>query len=445
MVSAHTPRKSGITPRRAQHLLTVRQIVAAGDGDYSDGGGLLLRIRGTSATWVYRFTSPAGRRREMGLGAAARATLAQAGASLTAAREAAHEARELVRRGLDPIDQRDQRRMLARQAEQARQADRQRERWTLARCARDYHERVIELKRTPKHAAQWISSLENHMPPAVWHAPIAGIDPPTLLQALLAIQPHERNRHEGVNLAETVKRIRQRLDAVFEDAAFHGRCDANPAAAIKRKLTEAAPERVRGKLAALDYRAAPALMHRLRALPGTAARALEFAVLTAARTSEVLGCTWSEIDLQASIWRVPAARMKMKADEDHVVYLPPRAVEVLRGQLGQARDLVFPSPMTVGRRKAKALSNMAMLSVLDRLGVRDQTTVHGVCRSTFSTWANETAAARPDVIEACLAHREGDRVRRAYNRAGFADERRALLEAWSDYLSKPAAALVAVA
>lgn len=443
MVSAHTPRKSGITPRRAQHLLTVRQIVAAGDGDYSDGGGLLLRIRGTSATWVYRFTSPAGRRREMGLGAAARTTLAQAGASLTAAREAAHEARELVRRGLDPIDERDQRRMLARQAEQARQADRQRERWTLARCARDYHERVIELKRTPKHAAQWISSLENHMPPAVWHAPIAGIDPPTLLRALLAIQPHERNRHEGVNLAETVRRIRQRLDAVFEDATFHGRCDANPAAAIKRKLTEAAPERVRGELAALDYRAAPALMHRLRALPGTAARALEFAILTAARTSEVLGCAWSEIDLQASIWRVPAARMK--AGEDHVVYLPPRAVDVLRGQLGQARDLVFPSPMTVGRRKAKPLSNMAMLTTLDRLGVRDKTTVHGLCRSTFSTWSNETAAARPDVIEACLAHSEGDRVRRAYNRAGFADERRALLEAWSDYLSKPAAALVAVA
>lgn len=437
MVSAHTPRKLGSTPRRALHLLTVREIVAAGDGDHGDGGGLILRVRGPSASWVYRFTSPAGRRREMGLGACARGSLAQAGASLKAARDAAHEARELVRRGLDPIEERDRRRDHAQLHEVQRKVERQRERWTLARCARNYHEREIEPSTKAKHAAQWIASLENHVPPALWNAPIGEIDAPALLAALSSIQPHERNRHEGVSVAETARRIRQRLEAVWRDAQFYGRATDNPAFAIRDKLAKAKPKpKTRAGLAALDWRAAPALMQRLRALPGTAARALEFAVLTAARTSEVLGCTWQEIDVQAGVWRVPAARMK--AREEHVVYLPPRAVEILRGQIGQAPDLVFPSPTPVGQRRAKPLSSMALLSVLDRLGVRDATTVHGLCRSTFSTWANETAAARPDVVEACLAHREGDRVRAAYNRAEFADERRALLEAWAAYLAKPA-------
>jgi integrase len=417
-------------------------MVAAGDGDYTDGGGLMLRIRGTSSTWVYRFTSPSGKRREMGLGPAVRGTLEQAGASLRAARDHAHDARELVRRGVDPIDERDRRREHAQQHEQQRKADRQRDRWTLARCARDYHERVIEPKRTSKHSAQWISSLENHVPTSVWHKPIADVTAPELLQALASIKPHERNRHAGVNVAETAKRIRQRLEAVFEDAQFHGRCDTNPAAAIKRKLSEEGPERLAGEFRALDYRAAPALVQRLRAMPGTAARALEFAVLSVARSGEVLGATWNEIDVATAVWRVPAARMK--GGEDHAVYLPARAVEIVREQVGQSTKWVFPSPASVGTKATRPLSNMAMLAVLDRLGVRDATTVHGLCRSTFSTWANETAAARPDVIEACLAHSEGDRVRAAYNRAQFADERRALLAAWCDYLQRPAAlALVA--
>jgi integrase len=104
---------------------------------------------------------------------------------------------------------------------------------------------------------------------------------------------------------------------------------------------------------------------------------------------------------------------------------------------------VFPSTMTKPGQPARPMSNMAMLAVLGRLGMRDRTTVHGLCRSTFSTWANETGAARPDVIEATLAHSESDKVRAAYNRAQFNDERRALLAAWAEYLSKPAIALAA--
>lgn len=146
------------------HLMTVREVQAAADGDRADGGGLLLRVRGDSASWVLRYTAPSGRRREMGLGVARRNNSAQTGDSLTTARKLAHEARELLQRGADPIDERDGKRDGARQATAAIKAGKALQQMTLARAARDYHERVIEPTRTTTHAAQWVSSQENHMP-----------------------------------------------------------------------------------------------------------------------------------------------------------------------------------------------------------------------------------------------------------------------------------------
>lgn len=423
------------------HRLSAREMQAARDGDHADGGGLMLRVRGDSASWVYRYTSPTGRRREMGLGIVHRGTTAQAGESATTARRLAYEARELLARSVDPIDARQADRDAKKQAEAEKKAEKERERWTLARWARAYHERAIEPKKSDKHAAQWISSLENHMPAALWHKPIDAIEPPELLRALLAVKPHERARNlKTETLHETVQRIRQRLEAVFEDAIFHKRCTVNPAAAVRRKLSEETPRRKRGSFKALPYREAPALLARIRAVEGIAARCLEFAVLTTARTSEALLAEWSEFDLAAGVWTVPAS--KMKGGEEHVVYLSPRALEIVQAQRGLDPVYLFPSPRTVGTKECKPMSNMAMLISLGRLGVRDKTTVHGLCRATFSTWANETAAARPDVIEACLAHEESNRVRAAYNRAVFTEERRALLVAWADYLARPAAAVV---
>jgi integrase len=422
------------------HKLATRQVQHAGDGDHGDGGGLILRIRGESAAWVFRYTSPAGRRRELGLGTCWRNNAAQAGDSVATARAAAHTARAALLQGLDPIDLRDQGRQQAKAAEVTAKQAKAAERWTLARCARDYHARVIEPNRTAQHSAQWLASLENHIPAAVWNRPVGDVDAPELLQAILAIKPHERARNmpAGSKLSETTKRIRQRLEAVFEDAVFHKRCSANPAAALRRKLQEAAPKRQAGHFKALPYPEAPALLAKLREAPGTAARCLEFAVLCAARTSEALEAEWSEIDLEKAIWIVPASRMKSAgkaAPEDHTVHLSQRAVAIIKGQAGQDARWVFPS---TARRTAQ-MSNMALLTTLDRLGARQSTTVHGLCRATFSTWANETGAARPDVVEACLAHKEGDKVRRAYNRASFAAERRALLEAWAAYLAAPPA------
>jgi integrase len=315
----------------------------------------------------------------------------------------------------------------------------QRQRWTLARAARDYHERVIEPTRTPKHAAQWISSLENHVPAVIWNGPIEDVHAPALLEALLGATPHERahNNNYGDRLPETMRRLRQRLDSVFEDAMFHGRCSSNPAAAIKRKMREGMPRDAATPLKALPYREAPAFMHRLRQQQGIAARCLELLVLTAARTSEALELQAGELDLDAGLWVVPAERMK--AREEHTVFLCDRAIELLRAQLELQLhpSIVFPSTML----DDQAMSNMALLAVLDRMGMRDRTTVHGL-RSTFSTWANETGAARPDVIEVCLAHNERDRVRAAYNRSLFNDERRELLKAWADFLMRPPAANV---
>lgn len=415
------------------HLLSSREVQVAGEGDHSDGGGLLLRVRGPSASWVLRYTSTTGRRREMGLGVALRGSPKQAGATLSGARDDAHKARELLRQGIDPIDERDRRREADRSAEQAKKVEKSREQTTLARAARDYHERVIEPTRTAKHAAQWIASLEHHVPDELWHAPIASITPPALLAALSDVRALA---DAEIRVPETLSRVRQRLDAVFEDAIFHERCTSNPAAAIRRKMRETQAKRDRGQFAALPYREVPDFMGRLRSMEGIAARCLEFAVLAAARTGEVLLASWGEFDLDEGLWQIPAERMK--AGEPHAVYLSARAVEILKAQKGLHASIVFPSTM----KEDSPQSNMAMLAVLDRMGMRDRTTVHGLCRASFSTWANETGAARPDVIEACLAHRESDRVKAAYNRAKFNEERKALMAAWADYVSRPSAQVI---
>lgn len=430
-------------PAGALHLLTGKAVCEAGPGDHSDGGGLVLRVQANAASWVFRYTAPSGKRREMGLGPARRTTAALALKELQEIRQRAQDCRNLLRDSIDPIDARDALRAEAKAAAEAKKAQAARERVTLARAARDYHARVIEPKRTPKHAAQWIASLENHIPPKLWHKPVDAIEQAELLAALLSIKPHERARNltQGDRLPETMRRLRQRLDAVFEDAIFHKLASFNPAAAIRRKVDEQGPKRGRGAFAALPYREVAPFMARLRQVPGVGARCLEFAILTAARTSEALFAEWSEFDLEARVWTVPADRMK--AGESHTVYLSDEAMAVLLAQRARTKRLVFPSPMST-EEVERPLSNMAMLTVLDRLNMRHRTTVHGVCRASFSTWAYETAAAMPDVIEACLAHREEDKVKAAYARTQFAEDRRQLLAVWARYACAPAAPVLAM-
>jgi integrase len=391
-------------------------VQAAGPGDHADGGGLVLKVHEGCARWLFRFTNPAGERRALGLGAAHRGSLAAAGASLSNARAAADKARRLLQEGIDPLDAKARAREDARKAAEEKKASARHERATLARAARAYHERVIEGSRSRKHAKQWIASLEANVPPKLWHKPIGAVTAQELLTALIDLQ---------ARIPETASRVRQRLDSVFEDAVFHGLATANPAATIRRKLREAKSRRVRGQFRALAYVAAPAFVTRLRAVEGVAARALEFTILTASWTSEALGATWAEID--GTLWTVPAERMK--AREAHTVHLCERALSILDEMRALGQRYMFPARTLGGR----PLSSMAMLMCLRRLGLSSETTVHGF-RASFSTWANETGAARPDVIEACLAHRESNLVRASYNRAQFAGERRKLLDAWAAYL-----------
>ena len=217
---------------------------------------------------------------------------------------------------------------------------------------------------------------------------------------------------------------------MFDDAVLRNLVPSNPAKIIARSLRQ---KRDKGHFRALAADKVHDLVQRVRALPGTSARALEFAILTAARTSEVLDMEWSELSADGATWTVPAARMK--AGAVHVVYLSSAARAVLDRVRGLSERWPFRSP-----ERDAPLSNMAMLNLLRRLEVDHQTTVHGVARATFSTWAYETAAARPDVIEACLAHRETDRIKAAYNRAQFTEERRALLAKWADYIDTVPAA-----
>lgn len=406
------------------HRLSPREVQAAKDGDHADGGGLWLRVAGGSGAWVFRFTSPAGKRREMGLGRLVRDSIAAAGKSLTDARAAAEDARRQLRENIDPIEHRAAERERARVELEAKKAASKAETTTLARVARTYHERVVEPHRTLRHGAQWIASLENHVPESIWHSPITSVTGPQLLDWLIDLQ---------AEVPETAARIRQRLEVIFDDAEFRGLSTGNPARAVRRKLAEASKRRDRGHFKALDYREVPAFMAKVREREGISARALEFAILCTARTGEVIGATWDEFDLDAATWVVPGARMKGGAP--HTVYLSSRALEIVKAAQEWQQDYVFPAPTLDG----KPLSNMAMLTLLRRMDKAGETTVHGVARASFSSWANETGAARPDVIEACLAHREADRVRSAYNRATFAQERRALLAAWADFIDGKAA------
>jgi integrase len=413
------------------HVLTVRELYNAQTGELNDGGGLLFRITAKSSSAVMRFTSPTtSKRREMGLGPCRRGSLSETGDSLVAARKSAADARELIRQGIDPLEQRKTTRILALKKIQELQRKKFTDEWTLERASRDYYQRVIQPTRTPKHAAQWIASLENHIPKTLWQKPITEISPPEIFDVFESAKPHKSARNHR-DLSETMRRIRQRIDAVFEDAIFYGKAVANPANAVKRKLTESKPVR-KGHFRALEFKFAPQAVAKIRSMPGNASRCLEFAILTISRTSEALEARWSEFDLEAGIWRLPADRTKTK--EPHTVFLSQRAIQILRRQLGQDNYFVFPSGMP--SQTGKPMSNMSMLKVLDRTNLRALTTVHGL-RSTFSTWANETAAARPDVIEACLSHTESDKTRRAYNRAEFIHERKQLMNKWAEYLDIP--------
>ena len=322
------------------NLLSARDVLNARDKELSDGGGLLLRCSGDRATWVFRYTSATGKRREMGLGACARHNARAAGESLALARNLAAKARALLAENppRDPIDEREKARAAEREAERQRKADKAQEKATLARVARAYHEERIEPRLPSKLSADWINSLENHVPAALWHKPIADITRAELLEFLRDMQDR---------MADTAQRVRRRLDEVFEEAIEQGTITVNPVAMLRSKLRRENKPKRPTPHSALGYHETPAFLCTLRAQPGIAARCLEFTILTAARTGESIGATWAELDFDAALWTVPAERMK--AGEAHTVHLSERALAILAEMRAIGAPFVFPSAQDTRR------------------------------------------------------------------------------------------------
>lgn len=373
----------------------VEQIKTA--GVYRDGGGLLLRVEPTGTKrWVLR-TTVKGRRRDVGLGSFQDVTLKEA-------REEAADLRRAARSGQDPVAKRRAARAGAISFEAAAEA---------------VHESLTPTWRNEKHGAQWIATLRTYAFPFIGKMPVGDVESGDVLRVLAPI---------WLKKPETARRVRQRIHAVLEWAVAAGHRSAsmiNAADAVRAGLPKA--KRKVEHHEAVPWQEIPKFIERVRAAPSFEAvrMALEFLLLTAARTSEVLLATWSEIDFETATWTVPANRMK--AEEQHRVPLSPRAIELLN----EARELwpksryLFP-----GRRIRLPLSNTCMLMLMRRLGMEQ--VPHGL-RSSFRDWVADNRKDR-DLAEKSLAHTLSSRVEEAYQRSDLLDQRRPLMREWANFV-----------
>ncbi|WP_159350004.1 tyrosine-type recombinase/integrase [Roseomonas harenae] len=398
----------------------VKALVAKGKpGAHADGGNLYLRIAGPGAgKWTLRFMR-SGRAREMGLGAFH--ADGKAGLTLAQARDAAEAARVLLRKGLDPLEHR---KALSRSEAQAK-AEAEAEARTFRQVA-EHHLSAHEAGwRNAKHRAQWRSTLETYAYPFFGDRSVGEIRTDDVLRALQPIWTEK---------PETASRVRGRIEAVLSHAAARGWRQGDNPAQWRGHLSNLLPRRSKVAMvqhhAALPWQEMAAFMVQLRSIRATAARALEFAILTAARSGEVFGAQWSEVDLEAATWTVPAGRMK--ARREHRVPLSSAALAVLEAMLlpGQAKGegYVFP-----GQRSGKPLSSMAILMLLRRMK-RGDLTAHGF-RSTFRDWCEEATSTPHAVSEAALAHTINDKVEAAYRRGDLFAKRRVLMQEWANYCS----------
>jgi len=381
-------------------------------GRHSDGGGLYLDVDGNGARWLFLFKRNGASRREMGLGGAVGANAV----SLADARAAATKARELLIQGVDPI------------AERKRQ-DRRSSAVTFGEAALAHIERKRGGWKNAKHGQQWGNTLQQHGA-KLWAMPVVDVDTEAVLACLQPI---------WLKIPETASRVRQRIEAVLDAAKVLGLRDGENPARLKGHLDHLLARAKKGSgahHAALPWPEVPGFVADLKARKGMAPRALEFLIHTAARTGEVLGATWAEIDLKERVWLVPAERMK--AGVAHRVPLTDAAVELLKGVKldgAEPSDAVFPS-----QDLKKPMSNMAMLQLLKRMEANDRTTAHGL-RSSFRQWVQDHRPSDREAAEAALAHQLGDDVERAYARSDLFTRRIALMRAWSDFVEGAAASV----
>lgn len=385
-------------------------------GRHGDGHGLYLQvISPTNCSWLFRWERD-GRERSMGLGPLHTFSLPEA-------RERARKARQQLTDGLDPLE--------ARRAEKAKVSLAATTNKNFEQCALACFEAISAIWKNPKHRAQFLSSMRMYAFPIIGKLSVAQIDVAWVLKVL-------EQKIDGEKFwdarPETATRVRARIETVLSWATVRGyRSGDNPARWDGFLVTQL-PSRGKNFAPvkhhpALAYADLPAFMADLRKRKNMGARALEFTILTAARTGAVTGATWGEINLAQKVWTVPPDRAGTKIDGDKSRRIPlsPRTIELLEElprEHGNAH--VF-----IGPRERRGLSNAAMAKTLELMG-RDDVTVHGF-RSSFKDWASEQTSYPNHVSEAALWHAVADQVEAAYRRGDLFEKRRRLMNDWMRY------------
>jgi integrase len=399
---------------RARQRLTAIQVAKLAKrgerGRHADGENLYFRVTATAtANWERRYDRD-GKQHYMGLGPYPLVGLKDA-------RVRNQDAGRLLLDGIDPIEHR-----RAQRADARLKAART---MLFKACAAAYIKAHAPSWKNPKHLAQWTSTLRRYAEPTLGALPVAAIDTALVLRAIEPI---------WTEIPETADRVRSRIEAVLDWAKVRGYRNGENPARWKGHLDHLLPARAKfcgtKHHTALPYGDVPKFLADLRGHEGVAAAALEFSVLTAARTAEVLGAAWPEIDLADRVWTVPAGRMK--GGKEHRVPLSDRAVEILREARTAGGKYVFPGQAGADQ----PLSPSTLLPLARRVSGRLGLTVHGF-RSSFRDWSAERANCPSEVAELALAHSVGSKIERAYRRSDMFDRRRLLMQAWAEYCTGP--------
>jgi integrase len=426
-------------PRKLNHALTDLAVKNAKPGRHADGGGLHLLVKhptpeaikhakpGQPAkgarSWVFRFMLKS-KSHDVGLSRCpeAIAMLSKTGGSeltLAQARNIAAIYRYKVKAGIDPLAERQREAAEAIAAAQAAHVA-----GITFRHVSEAHIAANEGSwRNAKHRQQWRNTLATYVYPVIGDLPVADIGTAHVLQI---VEPLWQAK------PETASRVRGRIETLLDAAKARGYRDGENPARWRGHIAQILPARAklsRGHHKAMPYAQLPEFAGALRERQAMAALALEFVILTATRTSEVLGATWGEVDLEKAIWTIPAARMK--AGREHRVPLPPRAIEILETTQLFGKDWLFPSD------RGGKLSGMAMSMLLRRMKL--DCTVHGF-RSAFRDWSAECTGYAHEVCEMALAHSIGNKAEAAYRRGDLFDKRRRLMAEWASYCANNGAA-----
>lgn len=405
--------------------LTVKQIERLTErGRYGDGHGLYLQvISPTNRSWLLRYER-GGRERWMGLGPLHTVPLTtkrlKTGQLIIGAREKALLVKQQLQAGIDPLE--------ARKGERAKQALEAARVITFEEAARQYFAQHERKWKNDKHRAQFLNTLKQYAFSKIGRLAASDVDTAAVLRVL---EPMWKEK------TETANRVRGRIESVLDWATVRGYRTGDNPARWKGHLAEVLPARASIQKvehhAALPFTEISTFITDLRKREGTAARALEFTILCASRTGEVIGAQWDEIDIAAKLWTVPAGRIK--GGKEHRVPLSEAALAILKGLPTEKNNpYVF-----IGPRAQRGLSNMAMSSVLLRME-RKSITVHGF-RSTFRDWAAERTNYPNHIVEMALAHVVGDKVEAAYRRGDLFEKRRKLMADWAKYCdAKPVTA-----